>query len=148
MKKIIVLCFIIANYSCEKVKISDENNIVIKNYDLKSKILKFNEKAKYYMEKNTDNTVSVAFWNDNKEIRVGLYSSKKLKNKDYIGKSNVDQITVFFYSNDESSFKELIDIKFKAKVSNEKKDFSDTYTNFYIYKNGKLESISAIHGKK
>jgi len=69
MKKIIVLCFIIANYSCEKVKISDEN---------------------------TDNTVSIAFWNDNKEIRVGLYSSKKLKNEDYIGKSNVDQITVFF----------------------------------------------------
>nr|WP_199002858.1 hypothetical protein [Flavobacterium sp. ASV13] len=141
MRKIIVLLLIIVNYSCDKVS-ADKNNVIIKNSDLKSKILKFNEKARYYTGRNTDNMVSVAFWNDNNEIRIGFYSSKKLKNEDYIGKANLDKITVFFYSNNKSTFKDLIDVKFAAKESNNKKDFSDTYTNFYLYKNGKLELIS------
>lgn len=140
MRKIIVLLFIIVNYSCDKGNV-DKSNVIIKNSDLKAKILKFNEKARYFTGKSTDDMVSVAFWNDNNEIRIGFYSSKKLKNEDYIGKTNVDKITVFFYSNDESTFKDLIDVKFTAKESNSKKDFSDTYTNFYIYKNGKLELI-------
>ncbi|MGE6353114.1 hypothetical protein ACQKCJ_04470 [Flavobacterium sp. NPDC079362] len=140
MRKIIALFFIIISYSCDKGN-AGEDNIVIKNSDLKTEILKFNENAKYHTGRNTDNTVSVAFWNDNNEIRVGLYSSKKLKNEDYIGKTYADKITVFFYSNDKSAFRDLIDVKLTAKESNNKKDFSDAYTSFYVYKNGKLESI-------
>lgn len=141
MKKIIVLLFIIICYSCDnKVNIA-ENNVIIKNSDLKNKILEFNEKAMHYTGKNDGNAVSVAFWKYDKEIRIGFYSAKKLKNEDYIGKVNVDKITAFFYSNDEATFKDLIEVKFKTKKSNYKKDFSDTYTEFYIYKNGKLELI-------
>lgn len=139
MKNIIVLLFIILSFSCDKVNV--DNNIRIKNTDLKNKILQFNENAKYYTGKNTDNTVSVAFWNDNNEIRIGLYSSKKLKDQDYVGKTNIDKLTVYFYSNDESTFKDLIDVIFRVKRSKNKKDVSDTYTCFYVYKNGKLELI-------
>lgn len=140
MKNIFALVFIIIFYSCNKV--ANDNNIRIKDADLKNKILEFNKDAKYYTGHNTDNTVSVAFWKDNNEIRIGLYSSKKLKNQYYLGKTNVEKVTVYFYSNDKSTFTDLIDITFKAKESENKKDASDTYTSFYVYKNGKLELIS------
>jgi hypothetical protein len=140
MKNLIALVFITIFYSCNKV--ANDNNIRIKDADLKNKILEFNEDAKYYTGHNTDNTVSVAFWKDNNEIRVGLYSSKKLKNQYYLGKTNVEKVTVYFYSNDKSTFTDLIDITFKAKESENKKDVTDTYTCFYVYKNGKLELIS------
>ncbi|UTN02807.1 hypothetical protein L0669_15890 [Flavobacterium bizetiae] len=141
MKNIIVLLLIMAFYSCDKVH--NDNNITIKNIDLKDKILRFNEDAKHYTVKNTDNTVSVAFWKENHEIRIGLFSSKRLKHQHYIGKTNLDKLTVYFYSNDKSTFEDLIDVRFNAKESENKKDISDSYTCFYTYKNGKLELISA-----
>lgn len=101
----------------------------------------FDEDAKQYTGKTNDNTVSVAFWKDNNEIRVGLYSSKKLKGRDYLGKANVDKLTVYFYSKDQSTYGDLIDIKYTAKGIKSIKDFSHTYTSYYIYKNGKLELI-------
>ncbi len=136
-----ILLFIILSYSCNKA--NSDNNITIKNADLKNKVLDFNLDAKHYTGEDTANTVSVALWKDNNEIRVGLYYSKKLKDQDYIGKTNVNTITVYFYSNDRSSFKDLIDVKFSAKAITSKKDISDTYTSFYVYKNGKLELITA-----
>ena len=143
MKKIVALLFLITNFSCDKVNI-DENNISIKNADLKNKILEFNENAKFYTKKNTDSTVSVVFWKDYNQVRIGLYSSKKMKNDDYIGKTKINNITAYFYSNEKSVFKDLIDVKFKANKTKNKKDVSDTYTSFYVYKNGKLELIRKI----
>ncbi|MNQ15142.1 hypothetical protein D3C85_281070 [compost metagenome] len=140
MKNIMILLFLILSYSCNKANIDD--NIRIKNADLKNKILQFDLDAKHYMGRNTDNTVSVAFWKDSNEIRVGFYSSQKLKDRDYLGKTNADKITVYFYSTDASAFKDLIDVTFRAKAITSKKDVSHTYTCFYIYKNGKLELIT------
>ena len=141
MKNIIALLFIMVFYSCDKG--NNDNNIRIKNTELKNKILAFNKDAKRYTKNNTDNTVSVAFWKDNNQIRIGLYSSKKLKHQHYIGKTNLDKLTVYFYSNDKSTFKDLIDVTFSAKETEGKKDITDTYTCFYIYKSGKLELISS-----
>lgn len=140
MKKLISLFFIMIICSCDLVK--NENNIRIKNADLKNRILQFNEDAKYYTGSNTDNTVSVAFWKDNNEIPVGFYSSKKLRDQDYLGKTNVDKLKVYFYSNDKSTYNDLIAIKYNAKGSKNTKDPSHTYTCYYVFKNQKLELIS------
>lgn len=142
MKNIIAFSFMILILICSCNKVNNDYNISIKNTDLKNKILQFNEDAKHYTRKNTSNTVSVAFWRDNDEIRIGLYSSKKLKDQDYLGKTNLNKIVVYFYSNDESTYKDIIDIEFSSKQIKNTKDLSDVYTCFYVLKNGKLELIS------
>lgn len=140
MKNAIVFLFIVLFYSCNKI--NDGNTIRIKSKDLENKLVQFNEDAKLYAQ-NTDNNVSVAFWKDHNEIRIGFYSSKKLKAQDYLGKTNVEKLNVYFYSNDESSYRDLIDIEYNTKEIKNIKDVSHTYSCFYVYKKQKLELISS-----
>lgn len=141
MKKIIILfIFFSFCYSCG-------NNIIIKDPKLKKTILKFYKDAQYYSGQNLDNVenrnvISVAISQDRKDLRIGLYSFVKLNRRNYIGNSKINSLNIFFYSDNVEIAKELLEIKFEINKQDTNEDFAETYTEFYKYRNGKLELIT------
>lgn len=64
-----------------------------------------------------------------------------MNGRDYIGNSKIGSLNIFFYSDNVEIAKEILEIKFKINKQNTSEDFAETYTEFYKYRNGKLELI-------
>lgn len=128
-----------------KAKQQNETNVVIKSPEFRGVIKNFYKDAFYYSSYAKNDTISVSFYKYNesdKIINVGLYSFKTLEGKN-IGIAELDNLKIFFYTENIDFTTDFIEVKrSKEKTSNKQYNrpttYKETYEKFYTYDNGKL----------
>lgn len=136
-----------------KLNTQNENNIVIKSIEFKTVLKNFYNDAVYYSPHAKNDTVSVSFYQYDKNdefINVGLYSFKKLEGR-YISMSNLGNLKILFYSNNIKFTEDFIDLQSVKEISKHKKTYLDrkkppqyieTYEMFFTYKDGQLKLMT------
>ena len=132
---VLLVLLLVFLFSCRS-NVKKEENIDIKNNDLKFLINDFYDDALKYSHRNS-NLISLDIILTKTDTFIGLYASKGSDNRYFIGKAKVNDLSIYVYSNYRNSIKDLYEIRDSFITEPDTfMDYCETYNISYLYKNG------------